>query len=75
MKTKISKKKTYWVTESHTVDCVKSFVVEANNTQEAIDKIKHGEGVLRNGNAGIKFGYQLNEDSIYYGTMVNEDSE
>jgi DNA repair protein RadA/Sms len=29
----------------------------------------------RNGNAGIKFGYQLNEDSIYYGTVVNEDSE
>jgi len=47
MKTKISKKKMYWVTESHTVDCVKSFVVEANNTQEAIDKVKHGDGVLR----------------------------
>ena len=40
MKTKISKKKTYWVTESHTVDCVKSFVVEANNTQEAIATYK-----------------------------------
>jgi len=27
----------------------------------------------RNGNAGMKFGYQLNETSIYYGTTVNED--
>jgi len=44
---KISKKKIYWVTESKNVDCVKSFVVEANNTQEAIDKIKQGEGTLR----------------------------
>jgi DNA repair protein RadA/Sms len=29
----------------------------------------------RNGNAGIKFSYQLNGESIYYGTVVNEDSE
>jgi hypothetical protein len=29
----------------------------------------------RNGNAGIKFGYQLNGESIYYGTVVDEDSE
>jgi len=47
MKTKISKKKMWWITESHTVDCVKSFVVEANSEKEAFDKVKHGEGVLR----------------------------
>jgi predicted ATP-dependent serine protease len=30
----------------------------------------------RNGNVDVKFGYQLNNDHIYYGTMVNEeDSE
>ena len=30
----------------------------------------------RNGNAGIKFGYELNESTIYYGTVVDEtDSE
>lgn len=30
----------------------------------------------RNGNAGIKFGYELNESSIYYGTVIEEeDSE
>lgn len=29
----------------------------------------------RNGNAGIKFGYQLNENSIYYSTVINEDGE
>ena len=47
MKTKISKKKIYWVTESHNVDCVKSFEVEANNQQEAIDKVKQGGGMQR----------------------------
>jgi predicted ATP-dependent serine protease len=26
----------------------------------------------RNGNAGIKFGYELNESTIYYGTVVDE---
>ena len=29
----------------------------------------------RNGNVDVKFGYQLQNDSIYYGTMVNEDAE
>ena len=29
----------------------------------------------RNGNVDVKFGYQLNNDHIYYGTMVNEDAE
>ena len=29
----------------------------------------------RNGNAGIKFGYELNESSIYYGTVVDVDGE
>lgn len=29
----------------------------------------------RNGQAGVRFGYQLNSDGIYYGTLVNEDSE
>ena len=29
----------------------------------------------RNGNVDVKFGYQLNNDSIYYGTTVNEDEE
>ena len=29
----------------------------------------------RNGNAGIKFNYQLNNDSIYYGKVVKEDNE
>jgi predicted ATP-dependent serine protease len=30
----------------------------------------------RNGNSGIKFGYELNESTIYYGTVVEEeDSE
>lgn len=29
----------------------------------------------RNGNAGLKFGYQLNESSIYYGTIVNEGDD
>ena len=30
----------------------------------------------RNGNAGIKFGYELNESTIYYGTVIEEeDSE
>ena len=47
MKTKISKKKMYWVTESHTVVRVVSFEVEANNQQEAIDKVNQGEGMIR----------------------------
>jgi hypothetical protein len=29
----------------------------------------------RNGNAGIKFSYQLNADSIYYGKVVKDDEE
>jgi len=29
----------------------------------------------RNGNVDVKFGFQLNNDHIYYGTMVNEDAE
>ena len=29
----------------------------------------------RNGNVDVKFGYQLQNDSIYYGTTVNEDAE
>jgi len=29
----------------------------------------------RNGNAGIKFSYQLNTDSIYYGKVVKDDDE
>ncbi len=29
----------------------------------------------RNGNAGIKFSYQLNTDSIYYGKVVKDDEE
>ena len=29
----------------------------------------------RNGNAGIKFSYQLNADSIYYGKIVKDDEE
>jgi DNA repair protein RadA/Sms len=29
----------------------------------------------RNGNVDIKFGYQLQNDSIYYGTMVNEGDD
>jgi predicted ATP-dependent serine protease len=29
----------------------------------------------RNGNVDVKFGYQLNNDEIYYGTRVNEDAE
>jgi hypothetical protein len=47
METKISKKKMYWVTESHTVVRVVSFEVEANNQQEAIDKVKQGGGMTR----------------------------
>jgi DNA repair protein RadA/Sms len=29
----------------------------------------------RNGNVDVKFGYQLQNDSIYYGTMVNEGDD
>lgn len=29
----------------------------------------------RNGNVGIKFGYQLQNDSIYYGTLVNTEDD
>lgn len=29
----------------------------------------------RNGNVDVKFGYQLNNDHIYYGTMVNEGDD
>ena len=47
MKTKISKKKTWLIFESHTAACVRRFEVAADSEKEAFDKIKHGGGVLQ----------------------------
>ena len=39
MKTKISKKKTWLIFESHTAACVRRFEVAADSEKEAFDKI------------------------------------